>query len=124
MDEREFFSKLEWLICAGLKELVSNDQRCLWCDGLIRELDWLSEVPPRIEGRAWMGGIAGKSAGHQERWAFVLLPDPSAIEAGLVNWEALDAASQGEQWLSVDVEAKKLVINLRGDRGACDASEE
>ena len=123
MDERSFFDRLERLVCAGLGELEGDDRPCLWCDGLIVSLELLVEDPPRLEGAAWMGGIAGQPRGTQEEWWFVLLPDPAAIEGGRVDWRKLAEAGEGEGWLRVDAEAKSLEINLRADRGEADGDE-
>jgi len=116
MDERTFLDRLEHLICRALSEAEGDDRRCHWCDGVIISLELLGQDPPRLEGKAWVGGIPGERRGTQEDWPFVLWPDPSAIEGGRISWQKLADACEGTQWLQVDWEDKAMAVDLRADR--------
>jgi hypothetical protein len=105
VDESEFWDTLEFRACREMAGIAACRRHGLWCDGFIAETYSLDEDLPCIEGRAWIG--KGET---QEPWHFTLVLAPLAITTGSPDWAKLLPADDVTGWLSVDFDARRLVI--------------
>ena len=95
MDEKEFWSRLEWRICSELAQFDDKSLRHLWCDGLVPERVEYRDGAAFIVGHAWFGND-GQS---QTPFSF-LLGGPSATREG-ADWAALLPTEDETEWFAV-----------------------
>jgi hypothetical protein len=107
LDESEFWLRLEYRVCEEISGLKQKEHRRFWCDGFLPSWYDLAEPSPQISGRVWMG-IGGGTA--QEEWEFVLLLRGPIESRETISWSALLPAADRTRWLSMDVVAKRLII--------------
>jgi hypothetical protein len=63
VEEREFWTRLEYRICDEFAGFADRHLRYYWCDGLAPEPCNLDGDEPQISGLAWIG------QGHEmEQW--------------------------------------------------------
>jgi hypothetical protein len=103
MTEAEYWSKLEFRICAELKGMSSREFSELWCDGVTAGAYLLDENPPRVCGHAWI--CCGSK---QDEWRFELLLPHSVRSLANIDWSALLPPPNVTRWLSMDRE-KRIV---------------
>lgn len=105
VEEQEFWSRLEFRICAEFQGFADKRLRHHWCDGLVPEEYDFSAVPPRIRGQAWCGGTG------QERWQFTLILGPEVHAREMIDWRSLLPVDDLTGWLSPDSDAKTMSID-------------
>ncbi len=110
MDEESFWTALSFRVTHEMAGVDECRRRGMWCDGLIAHTFDLGASPNRICGQAWVGF----GPRDQEAWTFELLLPASADSRGAIRWSGLLPAEDVTNWLSVDHEAKHLVV-ARGD---------
>ena len=81
MDEKDFWSRLEWRICSELAQFEDKSLRHLWCDGLI---------PERVEYRDGAAYIVGLEA-CLIAWRPALTPGGAIAFSEPVNFVPQDA---------------------------------
>ncbi len=105
MDEKSFWSKLEWHICREFAGMVDGRIRHFWCDDQGPYAWYLDDSTPRIVGTAWIGDDV-----NPREWEFTLyLPGPTASRQE-VKWEALLPADNVTRWLAFDLEHRRIQI--------------
>jgi hypothetical protein len=105
MDEKTFWSDLEWRICREFDGMADGHTRNFWCDGLAPYAWYLQDPTPKIVGVAWIGDDV-----NPKEWEFTLfLPGPVASREE-IDWAALLPADNVTNWLAFDVESKRLQI--------------
>jgi hypothetical protein len=108
MDEKSFWTALEFRVCREFGGMTDRQLRYYWCDGFTVQDYVLENEEPRIVGRAWIG----KDAEYEE-WNFTLFL-PGAVESHEeIQWEALLPAENVTNWLAVDPEHKRMQIEPR-----------
>ena len=117
MTEAEFFSHIEFRLCAELAEARPPEAPSLGCDGFVPTA-WTSGVRPlTVSGRAWFGGLRGHDRSYQETWTFVLEIHCDAPSVDSVAWADLLPAEDLHDWFSVDVERRHvhMVLHTPGE---------
>lgn len=105
MDEREYWSSLEFRVCRELEGLRRKHRGTLWCDGFAPGAYFLSDPTPRIEGITWIGYTA-----NTDEWRFTLyLPGPVATRDA-IEWNSLLPAENVTCWLAIDEPRRRLQI--------------
>ncbi len=112
MNERELFEHMEFRICAEFQSHTDGPIRGLWCDGLCPEVYHLAESSPWLRGFAWMGGIPGKGAGHQEQWGFELNLRSRIEDRATFDWSTLLPGEGVTDWLDFDLKEKWIELTL------------
>lgn len=108
MDEDDFWVRLEYRICAELREFGDRELRNNWCDGMNAEEYDLCPPQPAIRGRAWCGPSG------QEPWRFTLLVGPETRSRDEIDWSALLPSDQLTGWLSPNLRQRSMVIDPLG----------
>ena len=106
MDEKEYWPRLEYRICAEFAGFADKHLRYYWCDGLIPDDYDLGAEDPCIRGRAWCG-----SAPAEELWSFTLLVGHAANSAEEIDWSTLLPEGHMTGWLGPDMHCKTLRID-------------
>lgn len=107
MDERTYWSKLEFRLCLELDGLREKQRGVLWCDGILPETYILDGERPHILGHAYCG------ASGQEKWKFELLLPRTYESYDAIEWEELLPANNVTRWLYLDRERCFLQIEPR-----------
>ncbi len=108
MTESEFWTKLEYRLCAELAGLEDRRHRHFWCDGLIPLNYVLEGEAPRITGRAWIC-----NGDQQAEWEFTLLLPHSHSSQHAIAWESLVPPDDLTGWMTFNEEAKEIEIDPR-----------
>lgn len=97
MDDREFWTRLEYRICGEIVGLRGDDCRGVWCDGFDPEMFQIIDGRPTITGGVWLAK-SGRQ-GLQERWSFsLLLPERVRSEQD-IDWAAMLPRDDVTGWL-------------------------
>ena len=105
MEEKEFWRRLEFRVCAEFAGFADRRMRHYWCDGLVPEEYDLAGDRPQIQGTAWCGPSG------QEPWRFTLEVGRAAGPGGRIDWPALLPGDEMTSWLVPDPREKTLRIN-------------
>jgi hypothetical protein len=102
LDEREYWSALEYRVTRELAGMPRKGRGALWCDGFAPAAYWLTEDPPRIEGDAWIGYDG------QDVWRFTLFLPKAVASREAIDWDALLPPDDETYWLAID-ESRKII---------------
>jgi hypothetical protein len=105
MTESDFWSALEYRLCKEFRGMTEMRLHEYWCDGFAPASYFVSEVPPRILGYAWIC-----KGNDQREWKFELyLPAPVASPDD-IDWATLFPPDNVTRWLAVDKDRKLIQI--------------
>lgn len=107
MDERQYWSALEYRVCSEFAGMPRRHRGSLWCDGFAPAVYWLTDDPPRIEGDAWIGYDS-----NTDVWRFTLFLPNEAESREDIDWDALLPPKNVTCWICID-ESRKI-IHWRG----------
>jgi hypothetical protein len=68
MTETEYWLALEYRICREFTGMSERNLHRYWCDGIVGEVYFVNQRPPRILGHAWIC-----EGDKQEEWKVELL---------------------------------------------------
>jgi hypothetical protein len=105
VNEEDFWTRLEFRICAEFRGFDDPELRRNWCDGLIADDEELLLPKPCIRGRAWCGPTG------QDNWTFTLILDSHTRSREDIDWAALLPSDQLTGWLSPDLKLKTMTID-------------
>jgi hypothetical protein len=106
VDEREYWSRLEYRLCAEFRGMTEGHLSEYWCDGISGETYFITGRRPRILGHAWIC-LASKT---MEEWQFELLLPHRVRSREHIDWAALMPADDVTRWLAVDLERRFIQI--------------
>ena len=105
MEEKEFWARLEFRICAEFAGFADHELCHYRCDGLVPDDYHLAGVEPRISGVAWCGQSG------QEQWRFTLMTGQPATSREQINWPGLLPGDLLTGWMAPDPQNKTLRID-------------
>jgi hypothetical protein len=106
LDERQFWTRLEFRICREVNGMPAQWQRRYWCDGFIPEYYRPQREPPLIYGRVWMVEIQ-----QQQEWKFILLLPRQYKSRDDIRWVPLVPPENATGWLTLDPLRQRIVID-------------
>jgi hypothetical protein len=107
MTEEDFWTRLEYRVCAELAGMDDKALRRLWCDGIVPRQYLVDVEVPQIIGYAWI--VTGTS--NDAQWDFVFfLPGPTHSRE-TIAWAALLPPDGATEWLEIDQQAKTLRVH-------------
>jgi hypothetical protein len=106
MEEKEYWSKLEYRLCSEFRGMTQGHLSEYWCDGINGEAYFVAERRPRVLGHAWI--CFGSKT--MEEWQFELLLPHRVDSRQDIDWAALFPADDATRWLAVDLERKFIQI--------------
>ena len=106
MDEAEFWNRLMFVVSGELAGIEECRRHGLWCDGFLADPYSMDGGLLSIEGRVWIA----QGSRAMEEWHFTLLLDREPSRTEPIDWSALLPPEDATGWLSVDVVAKRLVM--------------
>lgn len=109
MDERGFWSALEYRVTREMAGSELCASRGLWCDGFLAAASEAMIQGGIIRGRVWVG-LDGRK---QQAWEFLLRLPGEQASTPLQDWSALLPPEDETDWLAVDIEGGRLEIDLR-----------
>src|ERR1700727_1300551 len=95
LEERDFWVRLEYRVCAEFQDLADSSLHYFWCDGLIAEQYDQQDGELQVRGTAWIG-----HGDRQERWRFVLQAGQPPADSGGADWAALLPDDNLSGWLA------------------------
>lgn len=104
MGEAEFWTALEFRLCAEFVGMSSRRHRSFWCDGFIPQLYYVSDPVPKIAGEIWIA----RGAAEQWLWSFTLLLPKRFRSRSEIDWESLIPPYETTRWMAFD-EGRKYV---------------
>ncbi|MCP2163421.1 hypothetical protein [Goodfellowiella coeruleoviolacea] len=107
MDDREFWTWLEYRVSRELEGFADKDISHLWCDGFLPGAVESGGDRPRVRGRAWVG----HGQDWQEQWNFTLFLGSAAAGGTVPAWTDLCPAEDVTGWLAVDLAGRTLTID-------------
>jgi hypothetical protein len=105
VDEREYWSSLEFRVCRELDGMRRKHRGTLWCDGFAPGAYFLSDPIPRIEGITWIGYDA-----NTDEWRFTLYLTRPVATRDDIEWDSLLPAENVTCWLAIDEPGRRLQI--------------
>jgi hypothetical protein len=105
MDEKEYWSALEYRLGDEFRGMTEGHLSEYWCDGIYGNLFLVNDRRPRILGPAW---IAGRQ--HYAEWKFELLLPHRVESREHIDWAALMPDDNVTRWLAVDEEHRFIQI--------------
>ena len=102
MNEKDFWSKLEYRLSRELAGLAIKRQGTLWCDGIAPTAVLGTDSPPRIEGEAWVG------VRDLSLWRFTLFLPRPVSSRDEIRWNDLLPPEDHTYWLAIDVDRRIL----------------
>lgn len=106
VDERRFWSALEWRTGGEM----ARDEACaragLWCDGYAPQGLDREAQPHRIRGRVYV--VFGP--GRDESWTFELLLPAPVARLEEVDWSAILPEPEDTGWLTIDHDRRHLTV--------------
>ena len=105
MDEKEFWSRLEFRLGSEFAGLPERRHQYFWCDGFL-PYEYMLEGPlPKITGRCWI--VEGQD---QMNWEFTfILPRPFTTRDE-VDWASLLPAEGMTRWMAFDESRQYIEI--------------
>jgi hypothetical protein len=104
VEEPEFWTSLEYRICAEFAGFADRRLRSCWCDGLLPEDYDLTGAERQISGVAWCGPSG------QEQWRFTLVLGQQAASRDRIDWPTLLPGERLTGLLTPDLQNKTLRI--------------
>src|SRR5215467_8527956 len=104
--EREFWTALEFRVCAEMEKEPAFRRLHLWCDGFGADNYHVGQSPSYITGTAWIGSDG------QDIWKFSLILPYTPSSLSDINWSELLPSRGAKEWLIVDLEKKEIEIRL------------
>jgi hypothetical protein len=105
MDERDYWSHLEFRVCDEFAGMEDEKLRQLWCDGFVPSEYLVTGRRPRIVGRAWIC-----RGSDQAEWDFTLRLPHRVRSRDDIVWISLLPPQNVTRWLSVDEERRQIKI--------------
>ncbi len=105
MDQKSFWSRLEFRLCLEFAGMPERRYQYFWCDGIYPQDYILDGSPPQIKGRCWIC-----NGPHQTEWDFALiLPSPVGSREE-IDWAALFPAENVTRWIAFDERRRYIEI--------------
>ena len=105
MEEKEYWSALEYRLGDEFRGMTEGNLSEYWCDGIFGELYLVNEPRPRILGPVWLADRR-----NYGQWRFELLLPHRVRSKAHIDWEALMPADDVTRWLAVDKERRFIQI--------------
>jgi hypothetical protein len=106
MNEREFWTALEFRVCREIVGLRDTSLRFLFCDGFVP--DDHQPDDGMIVGKAFISEDGGRTF---PGYRFRLIVPPSVPEGR--RWEAILPSDEQHDWLTIDRNEKWIEVRLR-----------
>jgi hypothetical protein len=103
MDERTYWTALEFRLCAEFNGLPERRLQYWWCDGLEPGQYLLDSSPPQITGGAWIC-----NGPKQDIWRFILFLDKSYGSREEIDWSSILPPQGVTSWIAIDESNKVL----------------
>jgi len=105
MDEKEFWSRLEYRICDEFRGMSEGNLSEYWCDGFSSAAYLHDDVDPKIIGSVWI--VKGQ---EQQSWKFELFMPKCFAAPANIDWSALLPPDDVTRWLAIDLQHRKIQI--------------
>jgi hypothetical protein len=105
MNEKEYWTALEFRHCGEFGGMSDRRFAELWCDGVIPEIYQIHEEPPMILGRAWI--CRGP---RQSEWKFQLFLPRQFRAIDEIDWNELLPSSDMTKWIAVNWDKRIIQI--------------
>lgn len=109
MEERDFWKRMEYRLCAEFRGAAEPRLRYMWCDGFLPQGYDFEHSPPVIQGHVWM--VLGQ---QQELWTFSLLLPVTAQSPGDIDWGKLMPSGDLTHWVTLDQPKRHLMLDPLG----------
>ena len=105
MDEKEYWSQLEYRLCDEFKGMSDRRFDNLWCDGFIPEAYLIRDQTPKILGRVWIVKVQSQS-----EWKFQLFLPQKFSSVEVIQWDKLFPPINMTKWLALDFDKHLIQI--------------
>jgi hypothetical protein len=105
VDEKHFWTALEFRICGEFAGLPERHRRYWWCDGFSPQQYVLNGPTPCIHGKAWIC-----NGQLQAVWDFTLFLNRPYASRSEIGWASLLPPSGVTCWVAIDEPGKRIQI--------------
>ena|SRR5688572_5410529 len=106
MNQKEYWSRLEYRLCDEFRGMSDRRFDKLWCDGFIPEVYLFHDDTPRIQGKVWIVKVQS-----QAEWKFQLFLPKEFDSVDAIDWDRLLPPPKVTKWLAVDWEGRLIQID-------------